>query len=155
MAKLQNIEALRAKIRKEAERYAEASVLVGYTAAYAVYVHEDIEMKWKGLPRGAGFTKKDGVITFGSDLGAGATGKGFYWDPQGQGQAKFLEAPARYLKSELTNIVVRWLRRKASMCMALYQAGLRLQAESQTLVPVDTGNLKSSAFTRIESGQLH
>ena len=33
---------------------------------------------------------------------------------------------------------------------ALLQAGLRLQRESQLLVPVDTGALKASAFTRLE-----
>lgn len=51
-------------------------VLVGYTAFYAMYVHEMVEMKGKGKPRRA-------------------PSKGNYWDPAGRGQAKFLEAPAR------------------------------------------------------------
>lgn len=49
-------------------------VEVGYTAAYAIFVHENVEMKGKGLPRKAPH-------------------KGFYWDPQGTATAKFLEKP--------------------------------------------------------------
>ncbi len=33
---------------------------------------------------------------------------------------------------------------------ALLKSGLFLQRESQKLVPVDTGALKNSAFTRVE-----
>lgn len=154
MAKLQNIEALRAKMRKIAGQYVEASVAVGYTAAYAVYVHENLEMKLKGISRDPRERQTKSGKHLDTPRDRKTEPKGSFWDPQGQGQAKFLEAPARYLKSELAAIVVRWMKRKASMCMALYQAGLRLQAESQTLVPVDTGNLKSRAFTRIESGKL-
>lgn len=51
-------------------------VIVGYTAFYAMFVHENVEMKWKGLPRTA-------------------PSHGNYWDPAGRGQSKFLEAPAR------------------------------------------------------------
>jgi len=56
-------------------------VRVGYTAFYALYVHEAVAMKLKGLPRGKG--------------------RGFFWDPQGKAQAKFLEEPARTLRPEL------------------------------------------------------
>jgi hypothetical protein len=62
-------------------------VEVGYTASYALYVHEAVGMKLKGLPR----------------TGPGA--KGSYWDPQGQGQAKFLEEPARRLEPQVRKIV--------------------------------------------------
>lgn len=105
------------------------SVIVGYTANYALYVHENIEMKGKGLPR------------------RGPKAKGNYWDPQGRAQAKFLEQPARQLKKELAAIIVTAVKRGSSLLMALYLAGLRLQRESMKLVPVDTGNLKASAFT--------
>lgn len=53
-------------------------VLVGYTAFYAMFVHEMVEMKLKGLPREPS-----------------PPHRGNYWDPAGRGQAKFLEAPAR------------------------------------------------------------
>lgn len=36
------------------------------------------------------------------------------------------------------------------MAQALLLAGLRLQRESQLLCPVLTGNLRNSAFTRVE-----
>lgn len=63
-------------------------VLVGYTAFYAMFVHEMVEMKGKGLPRRA-------------------PSQGNYWDPAGRGQAKFLEAPARDAsrRQQMLNIV--------------------------------------------------
>jgi hypothetical protein len=48
-------------------------VEVGFTAAYAVFVHENLEMKLKGVPRTSG------------------SGKGRYWDPQGRAGPKFLQ----------------------------------------------------------------
>jgi len=58
---------------------------VGYTALYAIYVHEAVGMKLKGLPR--------------------PKGRGKYWDPQGRAQAKFLEEPARRLGPKLVGII--------------------------------------------------
>lgn len=63
---------------------------VGYTAAYAIYVHENVEMKLKGQPRPGG--------------------RGRFWDPQGRGQAKFLEEPARRLVPRLRNIIREGIR---------------------------------------------
>jgi len=63
-------------------------VNVGYTASYAMFVHENVEMKLRGLPR----------------QGKGAKGK--YWDPQGRGQAKFLEEPARRLGPAMKKIIL-------------------------------------------------
>lgn len=94
----------------------DVSVVVGYTAAYAVYVHENMEAQH---PRG--------------------------------GQAKFLETPARRLSNVLRDIVLKAVQSGASLGKGLLLAGLRLQRESQLLCPVDTGNLRASAFTRIES----
>lgn len=65
-------------------------VHVGYTAAYAIYVHENVEMKLKGEPR--------------------PHGRGRYWDPQGRGQSKFLEEPARRLIPELRSIILESTR---------------------------------------------
>lgn len=76
------------------------------------------------------------------------SGRGNYWDPSGRGQAKFLEAPARTHAKTLAEIVRTALVRGAKMLHALFLAGLRLQRESMLLCPVDTGNLKASAFTR-------
>lgn len=62
----------------------DTTVHVGYTAAYALHVHENVEMKLKGQPRNT---------------------QGRYWDPQGRGQAKFLEEPARRMEGELRRII--------------------------------------------------
>jgi hypothetical protein len=64
------------------------------------------------------------------------------------GQAKFLEQPARELSDNGTlGNIVRTETPRVGLRKALLMAGLRLQRESQQLVPVDTGNLKGSAFT--------
>lgn len=103
------------------------SVLVGFTAGYALYVHEDLEATWKGLPR--------------------RSGKGVYWGPSLHGP-KFLEAPARSMAKELGAIVGEVFKKGATLLVALFTAGLKLQAEAQKRVPVELGNLRASAFTR-------
>ena len=118
-----------------AAKGADVSVIVGYTARYAVYVHEDTEMKLRGKPR------------------KGKGHRGLYWDPQGQGQAKFLEAPARYLSQELGRIAAVAVKARKTLAQGLVLAGLRLQRESQRLVPIEFSLLKASAFTRLETRQ--
>ena len=68
-------------------------VLVGYTAKYALYVHESIEMKLKGQRR------------------AGQPYHGNYWDPAGRGQAQFLVDPMRARRLELSQIVYQEAKR--------------------------------------------
>lgn len=65
-------------------------VIVGFTAGYALYVHEAVGMKLKGQPRP-------------KNLGGSSRGK--FWDPQGRAQAKFLESVVREKKSEIVEIV--------------------------------------------------
>lgn len=66
------------------------------------------------------------------------------------GQAKFLEQPARQEGDVLGDIVNQGMRAGRTLAQSLVLAGLRLQRDSQLLVPVDTGALKGSAFTRLE-----
>ncbi len=66
------------------------------------------------------------------------------------GKAKYLEDPARELATELADIVAEAYTNTKSLKRALLVAGLRLQREAQLQVPVDTGALKASAFTREE-----
>lgn len=132
MARVQGVDAVARSFRQLAAKVGSqgvVDVIVGFSANYAVHVHENIEMKWKGRPRKGG--------------------KGNYWDPPGRGQAKFLEEPARIHAKTLAEIVKTALARGAKLVQALYLAGLRLQRESQLLVPVDSGFLRASAFTRI------
>lgn len=140
MAEVRNLQRLMAKLdRKVAQAItdSEVSAVVGFTAAYALYVHENMEiwppgMRLRGQPR--------------------PKGRGYFWDPQGKAQPKFLEQPARQLAGNgtLGSIIVQVLRSGKTVAMALLTAGLRLQREAMELVPVDTGNLRASAFTRIE-----
>lgn len=63
---------------------------VGFTASYAVFVHENVGMVGKGKPR--------------------PSGKGNYWDPQPQATAKFLEIPVRTMRLELRKIILDHVR---------------------------------------------
>lgn len=137
MSRIEGVKNLSDEFQRRAKQAAEAnvSVLVGYAGqidgkpSYAKYVHENVEMKWRGKPR------KSGI--------------GVYWGPHGQ--AKFLEAPFRRLTPELKSMIKTAVQRGASMLQALLIAGNRLQRESQDVVPVEYGNLRASAFTRPEA----
>jgi len=59
------------------------TVEIGYTAAYAVFVHENMEQKLKGQPR--------------------ASGKGVYWGPSGQ--PKFLESTINENQKNILEII--------------------------------------------------
>jgi hypothetical protein len=65
-------------------------------------------------------------------------------------QAKFLEQPARNLDRVMGRMIAKALGDGVKLLQALYLAGLRLQRDSQQIVPVDTGNLRASAFTARE-----
>lgn len=112
------------------KKYRGATAIVGYTAAYALWVHESIGMVLAGKPR--------------------PKGRGNYWDPQGRGQAKFLEQPARTEGKTIARIVREAILAGVSVPQALMMGAMHLQRESMKLVPVDTGNLKNSAFSRLE-----
>src|SRR3990167_962644 len=112
---------------KQAIRDTKQHVIVGYTAEYALFVHENKEiyppgMRLKGLPR--------------------SSGKGHYWDPQGRAGPKFLEAPARELERDFSRMIIQMVSKGVSLIKALFITGLRLQRESQDRVQVETGNLK-------------
>lgn len=68
------------------------------------------------------------------------------------GVAKYLERPARELANDgtLAGIVLQARRRGQTTATGLLLAGLRLQRESQLIVPVDTGALRNSAHTRLD-----
>jgi len=125
MANVEGIDRVKRAIRQMAARYLDSpnavkgqSVIVGYTAAYALHVHENLKAR-----------HKPGKV------------------------AKYLEGPARspWLRRELANIVIAGCRAGHGILTVLLRAGLRLQRESQKIVPVMTGNLKASAFTRAET----
>lgn len=132
-AVIKGVDKLIAQLRDRAARArkdADGKVVVGFTAQYAIWVHENVEMKWRGKPRRSGI--------------------GTYWGPKGQ--AKFLEQPARELRNDgtLASIVKQAVRAGKTIMQGLVLAGLRLQRESQMRVPVEYANLRQSAFTRLE-----
>lgn len=130
--KIENLERLIGKLRDraaKARRDSNVSVAVGFTAAHAIHVHENMEAKLMGQPRPSGI--------------------GNYWGPSLHGP-KFLERPARELAVQIASICREGLRRGLTMAQALLRAGLFLQRESQKRVPVEYGTLRASAFTRLE-----
>ena len=118
VSRIEGVDRLLAKLRAReaaARKDRDKQVVVGYTASYAIFVHENLEVRHP------------------------------------TGQAKFLEQPLRELRSELIDMVKQAVRKGATLVQGLLMAGLRLQRESQQLCPVDTGALRASAFTRIDS----
>jgi predicted transcriptional regulator len=65
-------------------------------------------------------------------------------------QAKFLEDPARSQQHTLRSIVYEVYQKTKSMSKALLVAGLRLLRESQKIVPIDTGALRTSGYVALE-----
>src|SRR5260370_37981128 len=122
------VEQLRAKAAKSLKED-NCSVSVGYTAKYALFVHENLQARHAG----------NTIVSYASGIRREYTGVG---------QAKFLEQPARELNNsgELGRIVVTALLRRKTVAQALLLAGLRIQRESQLLCAVDTGAMRASAF---------
>ena len=115
-ATLKGSEKLRRTFANLSDKAKKGSVVVGYTANYAISVHEMINASFQ----------RPGA------------------------QAKFLEKPFREMKQRLVKQIETDLEAGMPMDQALFRAGLVLQRASQDIVPVDTGNLRASAFTRIE-----
>lgn len=66
------------------------SVVVGYTSAYALAIHENMEQKLKGQKRPSGL--------------------GVYWGPRGQ--PKFLEQPFREGKKDILETIKSYAEKK-------------------------------------------
>lgn len=134
MAKVENvnkvIRLLEQKMFQRVGTNPKPSVIVGYTAGHALFVHEARGMVLKGVPR--------------------ASGRGRYWDPQGRARAGFLLDVAREQRKEISKTVNNAVKAGHTLEQGLVLGGLLLQRESQLACPVDTGTLKASAFTRKE-----
>ncbi len=132
-------------LQKQSRRHNNVGVIVGYTANYALWVHEAPgthlgKMTLRGAKKGS---KK-------------GTYKGHIWDPQNRAQPKFLEQPFREHHDKMIDAIFTvtkalGIAKGNGLDKGLMVAGLFLQRESQQLVPVMDGNLKSSAFTRLIS----
>lgn len=145
MAKIEGIKTLIAQLGKLKAKFDNDGkcVVVGYTQAYALFVHEMVP----GQPRPP-MSDEQRRAMFAAIAEREARGH----VPWAVGQPKFLEQPARELSNdgELARIVVTVIKKGGTPLQGLLMAGLRLQRESQILCPVDTSALKASAFTRIE-----
>jgi len=104
-----NFGILKASAFTRAEGEAVKTVVnVGFTAGYAIYVHENREiwppgMRLKGQPRMGGSVDSAGRVR---DTKGGQFRKGGrYWDPQGKAQPKFLEEPFREFGPTLRQVV--------------------------------------------------
>lgn len=140
MARVEGSKELQATLRKlanKAQRDNRVSVVIGYNAKYALFVHENLEMKWKGLERKG--TRPDGTKS-----------EGRYWDPQGRGQSQYLIKPFRENRRKFRIIIQTIYKQTKNLTLGLVTAGQFLQRESQLIVPVDSGNLEGSAFTKVE-----
>lgn len=106
---------LKTKVAKAITQGTRASVVVGYTQNYALFVHEILDA-------------------------AHPVGKALY-----------LIDPFNDMKPIVGKLVQAYMKQGKTLREALLLVGLELQAQSQEEVPVDTGALKGSAFTREET----
>ena len=149
VSKLINVDRLLKKLQAleiRSKQLHDGSVIVGYSAAYAIYVHEDMSKT-----HGAAYNTK-----YASEIKEGLTKTGKVkkgWkgktDRGSNQQAKFLEQPAREMGGpggELAQIVTEQVVQGVPMQKALLVAGEALLRESMMIVPVETGNLKGSGF---------
>lgn len=136
------------KLERESKRKNNGNVIVGYAASYAVRVHEDAkaEARRRLMVKKKRFTRRWTVK--GKKRRKMVLVK--KTERQRNQQWKFLEQPARELSREMALITVRSVKGGASLIKGLLLAGLHLQRASQKIVPVDTGNLRGSAFTEKE-----
>lgn len=107
-----------------------------YDAPYATFVHENLQMKLRGLRR-RGKREGNKPRLYPN-----------YWDPLGQGQSKFLEEPARLMGQIIGRFVAQWMLQGATMIQSMWRATLMMLEASKALVPIDTGKLKRSARAR-------
>lgn len=119
------------KMQKEAVVHGKEAVMhIGYRAPYAIYVHEKVEMKWKGIPRHSGIYR--------------------YWSARGgrQGTAKFLTKPTRQRKVQraLSELIKKEMKDGASFTRAITVAAIRLRQFSRYVVPYEWGPLHESAY---------
>lgn len=99
--------------------------MVGYRAPYAIYVHENLEIDHPIHVDGSGSVRDC------------------------KGQAKFLEIPAREMIPHVAADLAKLKRQKKGLRYSIQTICDRLLRASQKLVPVDTGFLKRSGFTRV------
>lgn len=146
MAEMLNMTRLLRKLEKyerESMRKNNGNVVVGYTASYAVYVHENLE-----AAHGEAFNAKHAA-----EIAAGAGRKKGERRVMSRGagqQAKFLEQPAREHSTTIAQMVVNGMKNGASLMKSLLGAGHFLLAKSREIVPWQTGNLYRSGFVEEE-----
>src|SRR3954462_1941609 len=92
------------KMHAEGIKALHTSVIVGYTAKYALPLHERVAMKWRGLPRDRSVRlhKSGKFVVYGYKTPKKHP-PGLFWGPTGQ--AKFLEEPARTLQTEIARTI--------------------------------------------------
>jgi|HubBroStandDraft_1064217.scaffolds.fasta_scaffold131066_2 hypothetical protein len=122
MPKIEGLQNLLTKLSVREKRAAvegKASVTVGFTQRYAVFVHEDMEA-------------------------AHTNGQAKYLEQPARELSNSGE-----LGRLVAETVERLKNKEGALEKGLVVAGLRIQREAQKLTPVDTGALKNSAFTSL------
>lgn len=127
MAKVKGVDKVVTALTGQTKRGKRCRYSVGYSMAYAIYVHETPPPP----PKEAGQRTARHPI----------------------GQWKYLEQPARTEQAEMERIIQSALKNKRSLDEAVHRAVRHLLRVSQELVPVDTGALKASGFIRDGQGR--
>lgn len=128
-AKISNLERVQRRLQKEFDDFAgdgaRVTGFVGYSAPYAIYVHENMEIDHPLHVDGSGSVRDC------------------------KGQAKFLEIPAREILPTVAGELAKMKRNKKGLRYSIQTILDRILRESRKLVPWMTGNLYRSGFTRL------
>jgi hypothetical protein len=128
-AKVSGLEKVLNRFGKEIQSFAGGGVvvtgMVGYRAPYAIYVHENLEIDHPIHVDGSGSVRDC------------------------HGQAKFLEIPARKMLPNVGRDLAKLKAQKKGLRFSIQTICDRLLRESRKLVPVLTGALYRSGFTKV------
>lgn len=128
-----NFEGVKKLIGRKVAKYQRfPRATLGFSAPYAIYVHENMEQKWRGLPRRPNPPKS-----------------GVYWGPAGE--PKYLTRTLAAMRSSgrIRKIIVGTLDQGRSLREAVVGAMIEVIKEASLRVPVDTGLLRSSGFVQV------
>lgn len=102
---------------------------VGYSAPYALPLHENVAMKWQGLPRHYPWS-------------------GVYWGPAGS--AKFLEKAVRMQMDMIRGIILQEYKSGKTLEQAMLSGAWWLLQRSNMNVPLRSRKLVESGYFRLK-----
>lgn len=136
LVKLEGVEKLKQKVKGlSLKGNKRAEYEIRFDAPYAIFVHENLEAKWRGKEKPRPSEHGD-------------PGLGVYWGTpfdSYSGEPKWLEKAYRRLRKQTIVTITKMLQAKRSLDEAILKASRDILALSLTMVPIETGKLYLSS----------